>query len=369
VDSGLEPQHIDDQVRFRTTYYFRVLSGCRIDTTPKDEYSADSLPFMKRVRGEFKPLSDSLYRFRMTGQAAALYSKVHFESGVLKKSQIDPFGSAIRYNEQTNSFLPVSADDLRADAKRQIARGEIHDLRVLYQEIRDDKFLESTAREALLAKVVSIIEDRLEQLKPLRAVSLPPRAVVIEKPKESAEASDKPSAQSDLKTGEQATELQTKLNEANDALANQKTKEEATLQALSNTIEGRLEELEAAKSRSEVQKNASCSGRPSETKYYLLGPEGAKELDPNDRLLLALSLDSKPLIGALQQLSARKFEAADPDLKTMERMLEERGRIFDAQKALLRATGDLQRETGPTDQSKLETLLDTLRKPYTTTDK
>ena len=86
-------------------------------------------------------------------------------------------------------------------------------------------------------------------------------------------------------------------------------------------------------------------------------------------LLLALSLDSKPLIGALQQLSARKFEAADPDLKTMERMLEERGRIFDAQKALLRATGDLQRETGPTDQSKLETLLDTLRKPYTTTDK
>lgn len=369
VDSGLKPQHIDDQVRFRTTYYFRVLSGCRIDTTPKDEYSADSLPFMKRVRGEFKPLSDSLYRFRMTGQAAALYSKVHFESGVLKKSQIDPFGSAIRYNEQTNSFLPVSADDLRADAKRQIARGEIHDLRVLYQEIRDDKFLESTAREALLAKVVSIIEDRLEQLKPLRAVSLPPRAVVIEKPKESAEASDKPSAQSDLKTGEQATELQTKLNEANDALANQKTKEEATLQALSNTIEGRLEELEAAKSRSEVQKNASCSGRPSETKYYLLGPEGAKELDPNDRLLLALSLDSKPLIGALQQLSARKFEAADPDLKTMERMLEERGRIFDAQKALLRATGDLQRETGPTDQSELETLLDTLRKPYTTTDK
>jgi len=368
VDSGLEPQHIDDQVRFRTTYYFRVLSGCRIDTTSEDERSADSSPFMKRVRGEFKPLSDSLYRFRMTGQAAALYSKVHFESGVLKKSQIDPFGSAIRYNEQTNSFLSVSADDLQADAKRQIARGEIHDLRALYQEIRDDKYLESTARETLLAKVVLIIEDRLEQLKPLRAVSVPPRAVVIDKPKESAEASDKPSVQPDLKTGEQATELQTKLNEANDALANQKTKEKATLQDLSKTIEGRLEELDAAKSRSEAKKNASCSGRPSETKYYLLGPEGAKELDPNDRLLLALSLESKPLIGALQQLSARKFQAAGPDLKTMERLLEERGRIFDGQRTLLKATGDLQRETGPTDQSKLETLLGTLRMPITTTD-
>ncbi|MEK6803128.1 MAG: hypothetical protein AABZ34_10715 [Nitrospirota bacterium] len=75
----------------------------------------------------------------MTGQAAALYSQVHFESGVLKKSQIDSFGSAIRYNEQSNSFVPVSADDLQADAKRQIARGEVRDLRALYQEIKDDK--------------------------------------------------------------------------------------------------------------------------------------------------------------------------------------------------------------------------------------
>lgn len=366
VDSGLEPQHIDDQVRFRTTYYFRVLSGCRIDTTPEDERSADSSPFMKRVRGEFKPLRDSLYRFRMTGQAAALYSQVHFESGVLKKSQIDSFGSAIRYNEQSNSFVPVSADDLQADAKRQIARGEVRDLRALYQEIKDDKSLELTTKEALLAKVVLIIEERLEQLNQLRAVSAPLR-VATDEPKESAKVGDTPSVQPDPKIGEQATELQAKLSEANDALASQKTKETATLKDLSKTIEGRLKELEGAKSRDDAERSFSCEGKPSETKYYLLGPEGTKELDPNDRLLLALSIDSKPLISALQQLSEPKFQTAGRELKTMEHLLEERGRILDAQKTLLRATGDLQREVAPTDRSKLETLLDTLRMPFATT--
>jgi len=367
VDSGLEPQHIDDQVRFRTTYYFRVLSGCRIETTPEGERSADSSPFVKRVRGEFKPLSDSLYRFRMTGQAAALYSQVHFESGVLKKNQIDPFGSAIRYNEQTNSFIAVSADDLQADAKRQIARGEIDDVRKLYQVIKNDKSLDPTAKENLLAKVVLIIEDRLEQLKPLRAVGVPPRAVAMDEPKESEKASDKPSAQPDPKTGEQAIELQAKLNEASDALASQKIKEKATLQDLSKTIEGRLKELEAAKSRSDAEKSFSCMGKPSETKYYLLGPEGAKELDPSDRLLLALSLDSKPLISALQQLSERKLQTAGTELKVLEHLLDERGRIFDAHKSLRNAATDILHEIGPTDQSKLETLRDVLRKPFATT--
>ncbi|MDR4476138.1 MAG: hypothetical protein R3B11_09050 [Nitrospira sp.] len=367
MDSGLDPQHIDDQVRFRTTYYFRVLSGCRIDKTPLEERSSASSPFVNRVAGEFKPLSDSLYRFRMTGQAAALYSKVHFESGVLKKSQIDPFGSAIRYNEQTNSFIHVSADELQADAKRQIARGEVHDLRALYQEIKVDTFLEETAKRDLLAKVVLIIEDRLEQLKQLRGVSVPTRTGATDERKASGNGDDKASGKTSSESDFQETKLQAELNDAKRAMATQKTNEVATLQDLSKTIEGRLKDLDAAKSRIEAKKNASCSGRPSETRYYLLGPEGAKELDPNDRLLLALSLDSKPIVGVLQQLSARTLRPAGPDLKTMERFLEERGRIFDAQKTLHRATSDLQRETGPTDQSKLEDLLDTLRKPFATT--
>jgi hypothetical protein len=111
VDTGLEPENIDSNVRFRTTYYFRVLTGCRIDTTPLKDRDKDS-PFVKRISGEFVPLNDSLYRFRMTGQAAALFKRVHFESGVLRKEQIDPFGSTVRYNDQTHAFTPISADEV-----------------------------------------------------------------------------------------------------------------------------------------------------------------------------------------------------------------------------------------------------------------
>jgi len=75
VRSGLHPDNQDEQVRFRTTYYFRVKDPCK----------------------KGNPLQDSLYRFRMTGKASALVTKIHFESGTLDKKQIDPFGVAIDY--------------------------------------------------------------------------------------------------------------------------------------------------------------------------------------------------------------------------------------------------------------------------------
>lgn len=104
VDTGLNPENMDDNVRFRTTYYFRVLTGCRIDPPDSNQYDRTN-GLVKRTKGNFTPLNDSLYRFRMTGQAAALFKRVHFESGVLRKQQIDSFGSAVRYNETANSFI------------------------------------------------------------------------------------------------------------------------------------------------------------------------------------------------------------------------------------------------------------------------
>lgn len=127
-----------------------------------------------------------------------------------------------------------------------------------------------------------------------------------------------------------------------------------------------LTALGAAKATTQPHHSEACSGKPSENKYYLLGPEGAKELDPNDRLLLALSVDSKPLISAMQKLSERKMQVASTNLKTVEELLEERGRILDTKTLLHKATTDAGKATGPTDQSDLKTLLNALRKPYVT---
>ena len=454
VDTGLEPQNIDSNVRYRTTYYFRVLTGCRIDITDTWDRADDGTPFVKRVKGEFVPLNDSLYRFRMTGQAAALFNRVHFESGVLRKEQIDPFGSTVRYNEDTNAFSPGSADEARADATRHAMMLEIRQYRTLYRDLVADDTLEANHRAQLFTKLIIMIEDRLDQIKASRpqyeTVQGPSSGMAGMSPTETAltkleqklrdtevklvQAStelgdsqnklreaqkkvveiktnlsdvktalaspdpltDKPKQNIDTLTDELAaaekvlasaetnqgvaekhvedlikefTTVKTTIGTAHQNLTTAKQQTTTSLTTLKAKVEDLLSELGvAATTPSANTRVATCGGKPSENKYYLLGPEGAKELDPNDRLLLALSVDSKPLISALQQLSARKFQSAGGNLKVLEDLLEERGRILDFRSILQKAEKDAgQESTGP-DQAKLRNLLIELRKSYVTTN-
>jgi hypothetical protein len=57
-----------------------------------------------RKSGKLELIKDSLLRFRMTGQASALFSNLHFESGVLGADEIDPFGKTVDYNEAKKQF-------------------------------------------------------------------------------------------------------------------------------------------------------------------------------------------------------------------------------------------------------------------------
>lgn len=440
VDTGLEPENIDANVRFRTTYYFRVLTGCSIDTLDTKAHDLSS-GFAKRTSGAFTPLNDSLYRFRMTGQAAALFNKVHFESGVLRKEQIDPFGSTLRYNEETHAFSVIAPDKTR-----DTATYEIEQFRKLYKDIQGDGILDASHKTKLLEQLITMIENRLEQLKTSPAQNTPPKAAADPSKAELAkleqhlidtkqklqdatkqlttakkkldEAGDKITAinQSlgDAKTKltsptpvaeEDKTKIDTLTNEytaAQTALTAakatytaaeklvadlttdttktkdeikrhhdelRKTKESAvtSLKDLAKKTEDLLVALGEKQAAPQPSDTPTCTANHAKNKYYLLGPEGAKELDPNDRLLLALSVDSKPLISALQQLSERKMHTAGTNIKTIENLLEERGRILDAQTLLHKATRDTSTDSDPTDHSKLETLLDALRQLYTST--
>jgi len=77
VDTASHPRYVDKDVRFRTTYYFRVYDYCQDDAKAGTN---------NRVH------ANALYRFRMTGKASSLTNAVHFESGTLFKEQIDPAG-------------------------------------------------------------------------------------------------------------------------------------------------------------------------------------------------------------------------------------------------------------------------------------
>ncbi len=450
VDTGLEPENIDSNVRFRTTYYFRVLTGCKIESTASADYDKFS-PFKKRISGVFIPLNDSLYRFRMTGQAAALFNRVHFESGILRKEQIDPFGSSVRYNDQTHAFTPISADEVRDDNARHIAMQEVEQFRKLYTDLAADEKLTTGHKTQLFAKLITMIEDRLDQIKasrPSSAVSTTPSSgsgtagtnptdsaltkleqklialeeklgkarthfnntqkTLIEAKKKVAEIetnlndakaaltspdpSTKPPKQNidaltaELTAAEQvmttaetnrdaagklvttltgeSTAIKTEIENAHKNLTTAKQETMTSLTTLKGKVEDLLKELGVATTPPANQGTAACNGKPSENKYYILGPEGTKELDPNDRLLLALSVDSKPLISALQQLSDRKFQSAGTNYQTMEDLLHERGQILDSRSLLQKAEKAIDPDTAATDQPKLETLLEELRKPY-----
>lgn len=81
----------------------------------------------------------------MTGKADALFQKIHFESGVLRKEQIDPFGSTVVYDSRTNRFVYKSREETQEEARRQASLGEIATLRTLRDSL--DEKTDAAARQ------------------------------------------------------------------------------------------------------------------------------------------------------------------------------------------------------------------------------
>lgn len=83
IRSGLDPSNVDDDVRFRTNYYFTVLTMC---------FDQSGKPM--QIPGF--PIIDSIYRYQMTGKAHSLTTNVRFESGTVDAAVIDRLGAAGR---------------------------------------------------------------------------------------------------------------------------------------------------------------------------------------------------------------------------------------------------------------------------------
>ena len=116
VRSGIDPRYQDDDVRFQTTYYFRVFDP---------DYQDGGVQ------------KDSLYRFRMTGKANSLSNKVHFESGILHKNEIDPFGAAVVYDKKLGRYRYISQSETKRKAIRNDKYDEIKHMMKLYKELSD----------------------------------------------------------------------------------------------------------------------------------------------------------------------------------------------------------------------------------------
>ena len=298
VDTGNEPAYRDDDVRFRTTYYFRVVDSCRLnDGVGPDSYDPERAPFKVRKAGKLKIVNDTLYRFRMTGKGSALFNQIHFESGVLRAEQIDPFGTAVVLDEASNVFKVKPASSFREEDRRNDLRREVDQLLALYRDMQSmpkeepelfDVAMKNTLKAAIQAKI---------QLLATGSDTSPPQDVSGAKNKQNP-----------------------------------------------------------------IPPSILCpEGRPAKQSYLLYGPGGVRELDPDERLLMAMSSNSKPLISLLQELSGRQLRESQRMPSGMQGVINERAWLFDLKKKLSKAEKALESnaelEEIPTSSQLIEQLL------------
>ena len=99
----------------------------------------------------------------MTGKAGSLFNKVHFESGTLLKSEIDPFGSNVKYNEDTGSFQYISKDEAKKKANKNSNQKEYERLIKLSQQLQKD---EETLATGSFQKFQTYLNSQIDALNP-----------------------------------------------------------------------------------------------------------------------------------------------------------------------------------------------------------
>ena len=209
------------------------------------------------------PETDTLYRFRMTGKASSLFSKVLFESGTLQAAEIDPFGATIITDNETGALRAVTASELRHDAQRHAARTEIDELFKIYAKAKEAGFtgIEGEVKNQIKASLVDYTGNIPKQ----NGGTLTLRA----------------------KDGAPITKI--------------------TLEGVNNL------DLKAfgINETSIAQTMAiNCNnGTPARRGFQVMGPEGWRTFDQDERLLMAMSSSGKPLIGTMQEYSSRLLKS------------------------------------------------------------
>jgi hypothetical protein len=482
VTTGGEPIFEDKYVRFRTTYYFRVFDVC-------EELFGDGLSvaedwsqiFSDRRGKKLRLLKDSIYRFRMTGQADSLTNDIRFEAGTLKAHQIDPFGAGVAFDKANNRFYFKSQQAVEEDGRREEAFARLQRYVKFTKELKDagvplndelvhvmrdemrllgpvgqptsqrervtatydnveaarnaafnasDSALRAVraARDAIVVagadakpdlfdeKAIAGAADTLKQ--PLTALRDVARAQTSDARKymadatkqaiddealagtavdqardavkeaertvaalpKTSEASVRPSKQNEVVREEPKPIAATTQGQAGSA---PQTQTQAKADDASQKLKGALDQLKQATDHQNAirislrhllaaQLDAVDPGTPAAATsadrddcpadsvrrrgFQVLGPEGVRTFNQDDRLLMAMSSDGAPLIGVLQEISARVLAQKSNEVDQLTPLAEERARVTKASRALSAA----QPEAGATPTAVLAELLKTL---------
>ena len=362
VHKGTDPQNADENVRFRTTYYFRVFDYC-------------ASPGQENADRPFRQIGvDSLFRFRMTGKANALATKVKFESGTLKSWQIDPFGATVIYDKEMGQFRYQSQEESQAMARRKLAKDAIADLMKIRTGLSDKSGVVQPDYDTKIKTGVGTALDELAKSLPTTPGIVSDASAIGRKAKGFIEFMNKPSDGGTISLHDETFTLK-------NTPAADKPEEIAIGADLPTTLANIVAALKKSKYArigrvtydsngknllivtygtegpqgneftlaASAASNAKVSGKTLEgveksgpcpknfevrRGFQLLGPQGVSTFNQDDRLIMAMATSAQPLIGTLNEISSRVLEQAPAASATLLPLVEERLRISEAQRLL-----------------------------------
>lgn len=320
VQHGTQPANVDKDVVFRTTYYFRVFGNCG-------------------AGGSSLPESAGLYRFRMTGKAKSLTNKVKFESGTLPARSVDPFGMSLAYDEKSDA-LYIQNQEARARAREltemsalvEKLKGLGDALRVVPESENGDSDNAKKAAEnrRKLLDAVTAIADEVRRLYSAPSVTAEsPRYAEIQK------------AYAELV--EMLGKLGTKLEAAE--LADLRKKAGESLQKALDAVVGMI---------ADAARQTECS--TNRNGFLILGPEGWRQFDPDERLIMGMYSSGSPLIATMNELSARALRTEGMSPEAQLALADQDARIVRS----LSALGAFDSDDPQTGAAAIQSAIDTL---------
>lgn len=144
IRSGADPRYEDNDVAFRTTYYFRVFDYC--GHKQKEQYIAGAIPS-----------TNGLYRFKMTGKANTSTNQIKFESGTLKSWEVDPLGASVVYDKDIGRHRFVSEDETQSEAKQKRAWAEYQQLQAEYLKLSEQVGQKLQAKNQLTTEILALV--------------------------------------------------------------------------------------------------------------------------------------------------------------------------------------------------------------------
>ncbi len=372
VDKGANPFNADQDVLFRTTYYFRVFDYC---------VSRDL------KRGDFEevytPLTDSLYRFRMTGKGRSSWlSKVQFESGTLMAWEVDPFGAKVEFDPELGRARVIPLREIEAEAQLVAHKRHVETMLRMYNDM-DNKLLQN-GKNLLAAEIENNIKifgklprgpkeynsntyrvdgsekplsdkmlSTLLKVEVVNVLSMAFPNVAVEeigkivntgfgddlsvfyasdfwRPGFVMRAVEKTINKFAL-APEGENRLQAVLSPNSDA-AKPITASTIIGQLKKNKFDSMIMEIEYILSKAGRPKSIHCpDDAPVRRGFQVLGPEGWRTFNQDERLMLAMSVGykAKPLISTLKELSNRVISSHENTASELPPIVLEQKRISD----------------------------------------